>query len=289
MEKIEGKIEEGGVREELKIKTETMYAIQKLRIQAQLRIKAFVRDERLTKKRSEAMHHWLEELLKDTENLVGHDVGDLLKGIPIWNVFMKHVLGLGPRLAGSIVAGIYDISRFNHVSSLWKYCGQDVTADGEAPRRQSGQKISWNPFLRMTIYKITDSMVKQNADKSLYRRLYDQKKAFYQKKFPEWAVCRTCGAKLIAMKGEFDKCSNIECKGKSGGIKHPTRKDRKGNPIYIHTKGHIHKMAKRYTGKIFLQHLWMMWRRLEGLPENMPWIIEHGGHVDFIPPEEAMV
>jgi len=34
--------------EELKIKTETYYAIQKLRIQAELRIKALVRDERLS-------------------------------------------------------------------------------------------------------------------------------------------------------------------------------------------------------------------------------------------------
>jgi hypothetical protein len=41
-------------------------------------------------------------------------------------------------------------------------------------------------------------------------------------------------------------------------------------------------MAKRYTGKIFLEHLWLNWRQLEGLPITKPWIIEHGGHRDYI-------
>ena len=68
---------------------------------------------------------------------------------------------------------------------------------------------------------------------------------------------------------------------------HPTRKTIKGEPIYIHTKDHLHKMAKRYAGKIFLQHLWVKWREIEGLSVTQPWVIAHGGHEHYIEPEVA--
>jgi len=234
--------------EELKIKTETYYAIQKIRIQAELRIKAFVREERLPEEHAEELHHWADDMLKAMETSIKRDVAKLLRGVPIWEEFFKPVKGVGPCLAGSLIAGIVDISRFEYVSSLWKYCGMDVV-DGEAPKRARGQKISWNPFLRMTLYKASDSFIKQNPEKSLYRRLYDEKKAYYQAKFPE-----------PVEKGN----------GKKGKK---------------YTKLHIHNMAKRYAGKIFLQHLWKTWRELEGLPVTEPWVIAHGGHNRYIAQE----
>lgn len=231
--------------EELKIKTETYYAIQKSRIQADLRIQAFVRDERLNAERAEALHFWLNESLKGLEAIIKKDVQVLLKDAPIWKGWLTDVKGIGPCLAGSLIAGIVSIDRFNHISALWHYCGYHVV-DGQAPKRKRGEKITWNPFLRMTMYKATDSFIKQSAEKSLYRRLYDEKKAFYQKKFPE-----------EVKEGKRTK----------------------------YTKGHLHNMAKRYSGKIFLSHLWLKWREIEGLPVSEPWVIAHGGHVDMILPE----
>ena len=244
--------EEKKIIEELKIKTETYYAVQKIRIQAELRIKAFVRDERLTEERAGALHFWLDESLKKFEGIIKKEVATLLKDVPAWTEFMKDVKGVGPCLAGSLVSGIVDISRFNHVSSLWHYCGMHVV-DGEAPRRKRGEKLNWHPFLRMTIYKLTDSFIKQNAEKCLYRRLYDEKKAFYQEKYPEPVT-----------------------------VKQGTRE------ITKYTKGHIHNMAKRYAGKMFLSHLWAKWRALEGLSVSDPWIIAHGDHADIIGPEQGV-
>ena len=37
-------------------------------------------------------------------------------------------------------------------------------------------------------------------------------------------------------------------------------------------------MASLYAGKQFMDDLWVMWRRLEGLPVTEPWVIAHGGH-----------
>ena len=161
--------------EELKIKTETYYALQKLRIQAQLRIKAFVRDDRLNEVRAGTLHFWLDEHLLKTEDALKKEISTLLKDIPIWSEWLKDVKGIGPCLAGSLYAGIYDISRFFYISALWSYCGMGVVG-GEAPRRQKKQKINWSPFLRMTMFKVTDSFIKQDPEKCLYRRLYTEKK-----------------------------------------------------------------------------------------------------------------
>jgi len=270
--------------EELKIKTETYYAMQKIRIQAQLRIKAFVRDERLQKEEAESLHFWLNDQVKHIEVAIKKEIATLLKDVPIWTKFLRKAKGVGPCLAGSLIAGIVDISRFNHVSSLQKYCGMDVV-DGEAPRRVRGEKITWNPFLRTACFKLGESFTKQNPDKCQYRRLYDERKPFYRKQHPEWEFCYKCGAKLLSQDGLPDKCSKKGCSGNHGGIPHPTRKKKDGGVIYQYTKDHIHRMTMRWVVKLFIQHLWVEWRKLEGLSISDPWVIAHGGHADLIEPD----
>jgi hypothetical protein len=310
VDKSTAKLPYMGFIEELKILVETLYAIQKYRIQAELRIQSFVRDGRLTKIKAGQLHHMIDERLKSEETIFLRDVSKMLKSVPIWTDFMKKIKGIGPAIAGSLIAGIVDIAKFDAVASLWKYCAQDVintpldTADeeepiifGEAPRRESGEKITWNPFMRATIFKMTDSFVKQNPEKSLYRRLYDKKKKYYQERFPEYSRCHICGSALLPQKVGPDKCSNFgdkdtkPCSGQTGGIPHPFRKitrgPKKGQPYYIHTKIHIHNMAKRYAGKIFMQHLWVVWRQMEGLEISKPWIFSQEGHTHYIRPEHS--
>lgn len=43
------------------------------------------------------------------------------------------------------------------------------------------------------------------------------------------------------------------------------------------TKMHIELASRRKAAKIFLSHLWVVWREAEGLPTRSPWIEEHGG------------
>lgn len=51
-----------------------------------------------------------------------------------------------------------------------------------------------------------------------------------------------------------------------------------------YTDGHIHNMAMRKTVKIFMQHLWIIWREAEGLPVTMPYAIDILQHADYIEP-----
>lgn len=49
---------------------------------------------------------------------------------------------------------------------------------------------------------------------------------------------------------------------------------------------HIHKMAMRIASKLFLSHLWQVWRQAEGLPTDDAYILTVGRHTHKIHPHE---
>lgn len=53
------------------------------------------------------------------------------------------------------------------------------------------------------------------------------------------------------------------------------------------TDAHCHFAALRKVIKIWLQHLWITWRKIEGLPVSLPWQFEHtDNHTHYLPPED---
>lgn len=52
-------------------------------------------------------------------------------------------------------------------------------------------------------------------------------------------------------------------------------------------QGKAIKMARRKMIKIFLSHLWVTWRKMEGLPVTRPYIFDIGGHSNYIEPPDA--
>lgn len=52
------------------------------------------------------------------------------------------------------------------------------------------------------------------------------------------------------------------------------------------TAGHQHLAALRKMEKVFLSHLWLRWRELEGLPASQPWIMNEPHHTHYISPED---
>lgn len=52
------------------------------------------------------------------------------------------------------------------------------------------------------------------------------------------------------------------------------------------TEGHCHYAALRKMIKVFLSHLWLRWRKLEGLPITLPYAQVYEGHDGFLPPED---
>lgn len=52
------------------------------------------------------------------------------------------------------------------------------------------------------------------------------------------------------------------------------------------TKMHQHRAAIRKMMKVFLQHLWLRWRQLEGLPISEPYVAERLGHSHILKAED---
>lgn len=49
--------------------------------------------------------------------------------------------------------------------------------------------------------------------------------------------------------------------------------------------GHLHNRAIRKTAKIFLQHVWVNWRKAEGLPVSEPYVMTLPGHSHLVTAE----
>jgi hypothetical protein len=52
------------------------------------------------------------------------------------------------------------------------------------------------------------------------------------------------------------------------------------------TKDHVRRAANRKMVKIFMSHLWLRWRQLEGLPISAPYVHARLGHTHNYPPED---
>jgi intein/homing endonuclease len=105
----------------LRILVETYYDYQKLRIASENRLRIYDRFGLL----SEEQYAELKELcgmLKKSEGRIARLIAGEVKEVPVWDEWLSKVKGVGPVMAGGLIAFIDDISKARTVSSLWKYC-----------------------------------------------------------------------------------------------------------------------------------------------------------------------
>jgi len=105
------------------------------------------------------------------------------------------------------------------VSELWSYAGYGVV-NGAAPKRTKGQKVNWNPEIRMRVWLIAETSIRSNGD---YKPVYDETKASAMAS-PHLQDCARCKAKA-------------------------------GEPL---SKGHAHARAMRRVSKEILRDLWTL-------------------------------
>jgi hypothetical protein len=271
---------------EVSLLVRSYYDIQKVRIEHQLRVKTLERSGQFSSEAKAEKHYSLGvDELQAVEDLLKKRIDQATKGHQVREEFMSKVSGIGPVLAGGIIAQIArreqvrarmrsgleqwitapelypnegilkerheelgveeillerrgGIACFETISKLWAYAGLAVGGDGLAVRRKAGERSNWNAVFKTLAWKVGESFVK--CGKS-YREEYDRYKARIRLEHPE----------AIAVEGK---------KGKR------------------FTEGNVHAMAKRYATKLFISHVWLCWRELEGLPVTAPYVIERLGH-----------
>jgi predicted RNA-binding Zn-ribbon protein involved in translation (DUF1610 family) len=193
------------------------------------------------------------------------DEGELVG--PIWAEFTG-IRGIGDHTAAKILASIDNIASFDSVSKLWRFAGWAVI-DGAIDRCAKGIKAPYNRRLKSEFWLAASNMVR--AQTPGYMTIYYGEKDRQRELYPV-PVCSTCGAQ-----------AKLSGKGEEHSWKCPNRC---GAAIRF-TPGHIDLRAKRKMVKILIQHLWVRWRTLEGLAVSDPWVIAHGGHVDYITSESC--
>lgn len=255
----------------IKLVVRRMYDAQKLRIQSDLRMQRLVREGLVLKEDSEQTFKKafeLESLIeKEYERIVWREI----KAMPIIEKWLIRVRGIGPRLAGLLVANIMPVERFPNVAKLWAYCGLHVV-NGAAPKPKKGVKTNWNRELKTTTWKISESFLKAGGP---YRDLYDT--------YKKYLITRELKNGHIIWKSDGTKKEvAFAPKGKQiDDLEIPK------DPEW--TLGHIHNMALRRTVKLFLSHLWAVWRELEGLEVTKPFAIERLGHEGMLDPWDFIV
>jgi hypothetical protein len=160
-------------------------------------------------------------------------LGMILNDFPIWSTWLIGVKGCGPAMAGVLISEI-DIWKAAYPSSLWRYAGLAVEADGRGTSRRKEhlvnvtytnregeeaerKSITFNPFLKTKLYVLASSFLR--AGDHTYSALYREYKHRLESA-ERWQAA---------------------------------------------TKLHRHNAASRYMLKRFLADLYNHWRPLEGL------------------------
>jgi hypothetical protein len=191
-----------------------------------------------------------------------------LKKVPIYDVFLRHVFGLGPVVSAYLVTDI-DPRKGERISNWKRFCGLAVI-DGRLERPSKGEKNHYNKALRTRLYQMMSAMWK-NAAKVSVGAPYGKTSKYLD----VWVDMKTRGQH----DAKYDSTKNLWG-------------DRKGAKAIIHKRG----MWK--AAGIFIEDLYVVWRALEGLPVWPSYYAaklgyEHGGKISvnapkLLTPSEAL-
>jgi hypothetical protein len=164
----------------------------------------------------------------------------VLEDFAIYNEFLHPIKGIGPAMAGVIISEI-DITKARHPSSIWKYAGLDVAADGRGRTRK-------------TEHLVEREYVNKDGEPSLRKSIT----------FNPFLKTKLVGV----LAGSFLKATPNPYRDIYDGYKHRLEQ----HPAHMEkSKGQRHNMAMRYMVKMFLIDLYTKWRTLEGLPVSVPY------------------
>lgn len=173
-----------------------------------------------------------------------------------------------------------------------------LTVDGLA---RAGARRPWNARLKTLCWKIGESFVKTSGlESDYYGHLWLQRKAYELNRNRRGELVEEAERKLAkAQVGKgtdawpwYAGCYPLSILSDWEAIGEDVKASRlksmrlePGRGVRMLPPGHIHARSKRWTVKLFLAHYHHVAFRLEyGQDPPKPYVIEHKGHVDYIPP-----
>jgi hypothetical protein len=163
---------------------------------------------------------------------------------PIWE-WVTSIKGLGSGFLPAQILAQIDYPDFATVSKLWRFCGLAVI-DGKA---EFGTR-HFNRILKAKLLGdkgVADQFILHQTP--VYVDIYYAEKARLRRLYPE-----------------------------------PVPTNGSSPWPFKFTDSHINRMAKRKMVKVWLCHLWLIWRGLEGLPVTGPYPQDILGHTNIVEP-----
>lgn len=223
--------------------------------------------------------------------------------------------GIGPILAGGLIAYLHPISRFPTVQKLWRYAGvgtmdicQKCGKEYRQPNKYGDHVLKWADRIEETSQRNKDKSKVKSREKCI-----EEAKGFFcscmepeivtgVRQQPmsgrplDWnpelkSLLYNIGDQFIRHKnGPYRKLYDQFYLDYSSNPKYraemESRKGKKGD-IEVKGTGHINEMARRKTVKIFLSHLFQVWNELEGRKPPEPYSFAILGHSGKIEPFES--
>lgn len=276
--KTKKKIKSGKPQSFAKIFASGFQSVQRLRVAAELSIETRKKLGQEIPEKAIYIHNRLETLEQDYVDLLT----EVAKSDPIW-IWLQSLKGIAARLGAMIISQV-DISIPHTRTSLWKFAGYGlvkacplclfptekikiINPEGEEIESNLWNKTCQNPKCGHTILLDTEwTYIPDRARKGhKIRHNRTLKKTIY-----------LCARLMIRWKTEPYKSIFDEAL-----IKYSFRTDGAGKPW---SESHIKNAARRKTAKIFLDHLWFVWRWSHNLPTRLPYELEYLKHKNIIPP-----
>lgn len=248
--------------------------------------------------------------VKADEDFQFKNLEKILKGIPLYDHFLLHVPGCGPKLSGMLLAELNPYRAAN-VSSFFRFLGLDVAMTGRgrgirndqmeprwmlrrqgeddyktelttvrtynAPRKAKLVGIGMETMMKASMRWTRVTTEEYNATPGHLRRLADVKaKVFDEGKGKE--------VEKVVEK-DVPQVAIVTCPYCLAYLGYKFRLLHSENEVLVGSgegklikwkdtsDGHRHAAARRYMAKMFLTDLWVCWRMLEGLPITEPYAV----------------
>lgn len=303
-QKLEGSAQEQYVR----MLAKSLDGVQKMRIQTGNRIKAFEKNH--GEKYGDVVDGLKSRLWAQADLMEKNIAKDLAKAVSTLPVikWLEQVKGIGPRLTGALVGVLAPIPRYPNVSALWSFTGYGVVTvcEGCVNLHLVGKERSrfldrqtkrrWEVHITSDTFLARVDRVGDDPDK-LDKFMWETAATFRAKEY-ETSEGHLCSCEVPELKqsapnrkyygglilpySPFLKatCWRIASQFVRQGDFYREKYDEqklKYEAVEGLSKGLVENRARRAMIKLFLSHLWEMWRKSEGLPTGGTYLQERLG------------
>ncbi len=191
---------------------------------------------------------------KEIEEALAKSLRRELKGIRVYEEFLKNVKGVGPMMAAVIIAE-YDIYKANTISAMNQFTGLNP---GLVPgKKRVGEKII-----------VTDTMIRGDRMTSGFVAPFNARL--------RTKMLGVLGSSFLKSKSPYSKFYYDYKNRLKNEVRYIDGKEKKWSDT---SDLHRHNAAMRYMMKMFMKDLYVAWRTAEGLTVRCPYEEEYLGIV----------